>query len=82
MNMKEKTLASPPQQARKWGRSKDRENCPQKGIFQSPQTSRKMNSDNVKLFGEVWNMQRVMDNSGIVPKNGFTSRFWEKNRSL
>ena len=27
-----------------------------------------MNSDDVKLFGEVWNRQRVMVNGGIVQK--------------
>ena len=40
-----------------------------KGIFFSLQISRKMNSDNVKLYGrKVWNRQKVTDNSGIAQK--------------
>ena len=42
----------------------------------------KMNTDNIKLFGEVRNRQKIMDNNGIVPENGFTGRFGGKNRLL
>ena len=68
--MKENLLASLPTQATevsevKWSRKLPRNDI----FFLISQTSWKMNSDNVNMFGEVWNRQKVMDDeSGIVQK--------------
>ena len=37
-----------------------------------------MSSDNVKLLGEVWSRQKVMDNSGIVQKKVLRAVFERK----
>ena len=77
--MKEKPLASLPQGSPKAREVKWSRKLTKKGhSFQIPQTSQKRNSESVKLFGEVWNRQNVMDNSRIVQKNGFTGRFEPK----
>ena len=44
-------------------------------VFQSAQTSWKVHSDNVKLFGEVWNTQTAMEISGIAQKIRFFGSF-------
>ena len=66
----------------KWGRSNDRENCPQKVIFSKSFNFAKNELGYCQTVWESVKSAKVMDKDGIVQKSGFTWRFWVKNRSL